>query len=165
MVLGKELCFPNNNWLLTFQELALNHPCVCAKLGLPDKNSSKETVSCEEFDTSGVSPLASPMGSKKTSVQILSPRDLSNVSIYEVERCAFHVSSYVTIGNFRVVTSWLELLTAFNQTLVRRTQRKSITFAKVINLCLQIRISLFDPIINVQFLYRLSHLLDGCSLE
>ncbi|KAK9930003.1 hypothetical protein M0R45_027063 [Rubus argutus] len=40
---GSLVYWVTNSLLNIVQELALNHPCVCAKLGLPDKNSSKET--------------------------------------------------------------------------------------------------------------------------
>ncbi|XP_062005480.1 ALBINO3-like protein 2, chloroplastic isoform X1 [Rosa rugosa] len=70
-----------SNSLNIIQALALADPRVCAKLGLPDKNHSKETSSCEELDNSRLSPLVSPMESKKISPQIPSPRDLSNLSI------------------------------------------------------------------------------------
>ncbi|KAM5561857.1 ALBINO3-like protein 2, chloroplastic [Rosa sericea] len=78
---GSLVYWVTNNLLNIIQALALADPRVCAKLGLPDKNHSKETSSCEELDNSRLSPLASPMESKRISAQIPSPRDLSNLSI------------------------------------------------------------------------------------
>ncbi|KAK9930016.1 hypothetical protein M0R45_027076 [Rubus argutus] len=52
---GSLVYWVTNRLINIVQELALNYPCVCAELGLPDKNNSKGTV--------------------------LSPRDLSNLSI------------------------------------------------------------------------------------
>ncbi|KAK9929988.1 hypothetical protein M0R45_027050 [Rubus argutus] len=69
---GSLVYWVTNSLLNIIQELALNYPCVRAKLGLPDKNNSKGT---------GILSLASPMESKKTCAQVLSPRDLSNLSI------------------------------------------------------------------------------------
>ncbi|KAK9929993.1 hypothetical protein M0R45_027054 [Rubus argutus] len=69
---GSLVYWVTNSLLNIVQELALNYPCVRAKLGLPDKNNSKGT---------GILSLASPMESKMTCAQVLSPRDLSNLSI------------------------------------------------------------------------------------
>ncbi|XP_040373141.1 ALBINO3-like protein 3, mitochondrial isoform X2 [Rosa chinensis] len=89
-----------SNSLNIIQALALADPRVCAKLGLPDKNHSKETSSCEELDNSRLSPLVSPMKSKKISPQIPSPRDLSNIFI------AGHPTKVEDIDNLIVASQW-----------------------------------------------------------
>lgn len=59
-----------------------------AKLGLPDKDAPTDTAISEKPGTPEISPLASPTRWKKTTLQNLSPKELLNVSVHELEPCA-----------------------------------------------------------------------------
>lgn len=71
--------------MLSFQQLALKDPAVRAKLGLPHKDAPTVTPNPEEAGTPEISPLASPTKLKKINLQNLSPKQLLNVSVCELE--------------------------------------------------------------------------------